>query len=239
MSYRRWLLRRGPLLDHDTLFAVVYEKEHPLDVDAVRRAPHPVVATVANVDTGEAEYPDVRFGPTLAWLRASGRLPLGTGPVVEIDGKRYLDGGITDPVPVARAIEDGATEVVVVLNRPPGLRGPEPRAVTDLVARRFPALADAVRDHHGLHNRAVALAERPPAGVTVRIVRPATDTGVGRLTRDYRRVRLAIERGLADGAEFLRREAGVPDRWTLSVRVPRAPARDERAAPAGSVPHDE
>lgn len=210
MSYRRWITRRGPLLDHDTMFRVVYEAEAPLDVEAVKRAPFAVVVTATDVETGETRYVDVRRGPVLDWLRATGRLPLGTGPAVEIEGRRFVDGGVTDPIPVERAIADGHDDIVCVLNRPAGARAPEPRYVSDLVGRYYPALADAVRDHHGLHNRAVALAERPPAGVRVRIIRPTRPLAVGRLTRDLKELRAAMDAGFADGQAFVERARTAP-----------------------------
>lgn len=210
MSYRRWITRRGPLLDHDGLFEIVYEKEMPLDVAAVQNAPHPVIVTVTDPLTAETHYPDIRQGPVLPWLRATGRLPLATGPAVEIDGRKWVDGGVTDPVPLAKAIEDGATDVTLILNRPPGMRDPEPAYVIALVRRRYPAIADAIADHHGHHNRAIALAENPPAGVTVRIVRPSAPTGVGRLTRDVDRLRHAIHQGEADGRAFLAQSPSAP-----------------------------
>lgn len=203
LSYRRWLLGRGPLLDHDTLFGVVYERERPLDVDAIRRAPHPVVVTATEADTGETRYQDLRRGDVLTWLRATGRLPLAAGDPVVIDGRRWVDGGVTDPIPIARALADGATDVVCVLNRPSGERRPESAILQSLIRRRYPALAPFVARHHANHARAVALAERPPPGVRVGIVRPAGDLGLSRLSRDVTRVMAAVRAGEADGRALL------------------------------------
>jgi predicted patatin/cPLA2 family phospholipase len=36
---------------------------------------------------------------------ASSRMPWAGGPPIEIDGHRYLDGGMASPVPVAEALE--------------------------------------------------------------------------------------------------------------------------------------
>jgi len=210
LSYRRWLLGRGPLLDHDALFDIVYAREHPLDIAALAKAPHPVVVTATDAETGETRYVDLRAGPVLAWLRATGRMPLASGPAVEIDGRRWVDGGVTDPIPIARAIADRHDRVVCVLNRPAGSRKPEPRFAVKLIARRYPALAPFVARHHENHARAVALAERPPAGVAVSIVRPATPLGLSRFTRDPDAVARALARGEADGRAWLATGAAQP-----------------------------
>lgn len=203
LSYRRWLTREGPLLDHDGLFEIVYEQEHPLDVDAVRASPAPVVVTATEVDTGAAHYQDVRDGDVLDWLRATGRLPLASGPPVTIDGVRYLDGGIAVPVPIQRAIEDGADEVVLVLNRPERKSEAESLFLAALVGQRYPELFDLVRRHAELWNEAVALALDPPEGVDVSIVRPDEYLDLGRLSRDGARIEEAIAEGQAKGVALL------------------------------------
>ena len=49
-------------------------------------------------------------------LRASSSLPI-ISPPVEINGKLYFDGGITDSIPIEKSIEDGNPYNVVVLTR--------------------------------------------------------------------------------------------------------------------------
>lgn len=203
MSYRRWLLRQGPLLDHDRLFEVVYEDERPLDVDAILDAEHPVVVTATEVETGEGVYHDLREGDVLDWLRATGRLPLASGPPVEIDGHRYLDGGIAIPIPIEKAIDDGADEVLLVLNRPERKSEAESWFLAAIVGQRYPELFDLVRQHAELWNDAVELAKDPPDDVDVSILQPDEYLDLGRLSRDEELLENAIETGLADAEAFL------------------------------------
>lgn len=205
-SYTRWFTRRGPLLDHDLLFNTVYAKEHHLDLHAVRHAPFSVVVVATDADTGRPRYVDLRRVPVLDWLRATGRLPLGAGPAVEIDGRRWLDGGLADPIPIRKAVEDGAKEIVCVLNEAAGVRDAESRLATYLISRAYPKLRPLVDRHHVLHDAAVRLAEHPPKGVRVHVVRPAVPTGVGRLSRSRGRLALAMHQGEVDGRAFAKGE---------------------------------
>lgn len=212
LSYSRWLLRDGPLLHHDRLFEVVYEDERPLDVEAVEDAEHPIVVTATEVDTGEAHYQDIRDGDVIDWLRATGRLPLASGPPVEIDGTRYLDGGLAVPIPIERAFEDGADEVLVVLNRPERKSEAESLFLAAIVGQRYPDLFDLVRRHAELWNEAVERARNPPEGVDVTVVKPEEYLDLGRLSRDEERIQAAIDEGLEDAREYLAaREADPPD----------------------------
>jgi predicted patatin/cPLA2 family phospholipase len=204
-SYRR-LLRGGPILDHDRLFRDVYEREHPLNVEAVMRSPAPVIVPVTDADSGAVRYVDVRAGPVLGWLRATGLMPLGLGPAVQLDGRRYVDGGVADPVPVRKAIEDGHRHIVVVANRALGeRRHAENSFVVRLIGREYPMLQDLVARHHLLADDVDRLVKGGAEGVRIEVVRPGTPTGVGRFTRDVPRLLRAVEQGRLDGRAFAAR----------------------------------
>jgi predicted patatin/cPLA2 family phospholipase len=118
-------------------------------------------------------------------ILASSRMPWAGGPPVEIDGRRYLDGGMGSPVPVAEALAAGATHVLVLQTRPHGeprksasriadrlierhLRGLNPALVT-LYRARIAAYEDVVEDIARRTREPDAdppyvLGLRPPAG---------------------------------------------------------------------------
>ncbi len=203
LSYRR-ALGGGPVLDHEALLEIVYKNELPIDQAAILRAPWRVVVTGADVDSGACVYQDLRDGNIIEWLKATGRLPLGSGPPVEIDGRRYIDGGVLDPIPVRHAVEVmGAKRVTVVLNTPPGPRRPDARWVAEVAARRYPRLRDGLTRHQAIKEAAIHYARNPPAGVHVDIIRPQASLGVHRLSRDLDAIMRAMEVGRGDGEAYV------------------------------------
>jgi predicted patatin/cPLA2 family phospholipase len=66
-------------------------------------------------------------------LLATTRMPWIGGPPVPIDGRRYIDGALTCPIPVGNAIEAGATHVLVLQTRPYGV----PRSAGGRVGERL------------------------------------------------------------------------------------------------------
>jgi len=202
LSWRRALVGR-PVLDFARLYSDYYPRVFGMDVARLRAAPFPAYATLTDADSAESVYVDLRRAEDpMRVLHATSALPLVSESPVEIGGRRFVDGGVTDPIPIAKALADGHRDLVVVLNRPKGPRPPESAAVVRLVARRFPALREHVAKHHVYHQEAIALAESPPAGARVRIVRPAADLGLSRLTRDVAKLRAAVEKGRQDGARL-------------------------------------
>ena len=207
LSYRRMLLGRGPLLDHEALLDIVYQREHPIDQEAIQRARWPVFVTAVDVGSAELLYHDLRKGPVIDWLKATGRLPFGSGPPVAIGGRLLLDGGMIDPIPVRKAVEDGASEVTVLLNNPPGPRRPENLLVRLVASRRYPALREGVERHHEIKMRAYGYLGHPPDGVRIHLVHPAAPTGIHRLTRDLPALHRVIALGRRDGEAHLRARA--------------------------------
>lgn len=209
ISFRRILLRSKPVMDFRKLYSEVYATHFGLDVAAIRRAPFPAFATLTEASTGEAVYVDLRVAEDpFAVLHATSALPLVSECPVRVGDRWYVDGGVRDPIPLRQALADGRRDVLVVANRPAGERRSESRALVRLVGRQFPALAVHAAQHHAYHNDAIALAESPPPGVRVRIVRPTRDLGVSRLTRDPGRLQRAVEEGRLDGARAFEVLAG-------------------------------
>ncbi len=195
MSYRRYLSRRGPLVDLDRLYDHVYPHEVGLEIERFPKLPCPVRVTASDIETGRCVYLDLREHDVLASLKATSALPFITGGPVLIDHRSYLDGGLTDPVPIRRAIEDGADEIVVVFNRPKRDRKPEPRIATWAFQRTYPTLGEVANRHDELCNEASDLAHLPPEGLRIEVIRPDAETGVGRLTRDVERLHDVVHLG--------------------------------------------
>lgn len=103
----------------DYLLKDVNETIDPLDWDEFnKRESFVVVAT--NILTGSAVYKKIEdFHRDLPYIKASASMPIFSS-VVEVDGYKLLDGGVSDSIPVMKALDDGADKVIVVLTRDKG-----------------------------------------------------------------------------------------------------------------------
>jgi predicted patatin/cPLA2 family phospholipase len=78
-------------------------------------------------------------------LLATTRMPWIGGDPVPIDGRRYIDGALTCPIPVGNAIDAGATHVLVLQTRPYGVpRSAGGRVGERLIARHLRGLNPAL-----------------------------------------------------------------------------------------------
>jgi NTE family protein len=76
----------------------------------------PVEVVATSLTDGRERW--FTYGPALDAVLASCAIPA-IFPPVEIDGERYIDGAVVNNVPIRRAIDAGATRIVVLLCTPP------------------------------------------------------------------------------------------------------------------------
>jgi predicted patatin/cPLA2 family phospholipase len=127
-----------------------------LDADRHERtitSPIPLHCVALDVDSARSvEFSGMRTKDEL-WqvLLATTRMPWIGGDPVPIDGRRYIDGALSCPIPVGNAIDGGATHVLVLQTRPYGVpRSAGGRVGERLIARHLRGLnPDLVPLWHG------------------------------------------------------------------------------------------
>ncbi|MDG3011137.1 patatin family protein [Rhodococcus sp. D2-41] len=222
-------LRGRPVVDNEYLVDTVCHDLVPLDCAAVLAHPvrfHPLATCV---DTGEsvdlhahlADQDSLRRA-----LRASAGMPLLSGRPVPVGGRRFLDAGISQPVPVHTAVADGATHVLVLRTRI-STQVPEPigplqrRFMRAHLARKAPGTVEVWSDRFAREcadERFFAEHDANPlsAPSVLQIRPPDSASRVLRNDRDATQLRRAVEIGRrATLAAF---EASVPHSGSRSGR---------------------
>jgi predicted patatin/cPLA2 family phospholipase len=188
VDHRNWFTRQ-PVLRLDYLIEL-FKGPAKLDLDRVMNSRPFLEYVLSDHDTGRSVYVDAKRADIFDLMRASSALPRIYPLTVRIEGRNYFDGGQSDPIPVQRAIEFGATHIVVVRTRPAGYV-------------KKPAMPWSARTPlQNRYNEIVELIAHPPAGHAIVSFNPKT-MFVGRLTRDQRRIAAAIDHGKAVANETI------------------------------------
>lgn len=117
MSLKSLLLTGNIVSKKFAYYKVSYELD-PFDNEKFKKSKKDFYAVVTNVDSGRAEYIKITSPLNqMEELRATSAMPL-LSRMIKINGNRYLDGAITDSIPVLKAIEMGYDRIVVVLTQP-------------------------------------------------------------------------------------------------------------------------
>ncbi len=113
------------------------------------------VSVITDLETGEAVYPDMPRGDRdFTYLKASCALPL-LFPPIEIDGRKYMDGGIADSIPFRQALDEGCDKVIVILTRQRGFVKADEKAQRLILHtfRDYPAFCELIKSRADRYNK--------------------------------------------------------------------------------------
>lgn len=208
--YAGWanLLRERSWFGMRFLFETAPDLLSPFDYEAFHRSPRTFVVVATDCVTGAPVYfrhheHDPRwFVRTVN--RASCSLPL-LSPPVAIDGRLYLDGGLSDPIPIDRSIQDGNARNVVVLTVNAGYRKSPKRLdlPMGLALPRCPGVRRALRRRAEVYNACLdRLAALEQAGQAF-ILSPLQPLVVDRMERDVEKLDALYRQGYQETLDRL------------------------------------
>eukprot|EP01025_Chloroclados_australasicus_P000569 TRINITY_DN10256_c0_g3_i1.p1 TRINITY_DN10256_c0_g3~~TRINITY_DN10256_c0_g3_i1.p1 ORF type:complete len:374 (-),score=33.95 TRINITY_DN10256_c0_g3_i1:736-1857(-) len=118
----RRLFSSEPVLNLDFLLEYVMHEIKPLTWESVLKSPIPLKMVASCVDRLGSyllEQPNTKE-ELIACLRASAQVPMIAGDQpVTIQGRRYVDAAVFEPIPYLSAIQDGCSHILVLCTRPP------------------------------------------------------------------------------------------------------------------------
>ena len=209
----RSLLKTGDLFNVDFCYREIPFELDPFDVAAYEANPMEFHLSVTDCATGKPVYRrlDRADAEAFRWIQASASMPLVSRPVA-IGGHEYLDGGLSDGIPLAYFERMGFDRNVVVTTRPHGYRkfASWKVALTKVFLRRYPAVYRALATRHEWYNRTLEYIDQRVAAGAALLIAPEAPLPIARVCHDseamqrvYDLGRTAGEKALASVKEFL------------------------------------
>ena len=192
------LWKTGDIFNTDFCYGEVPLKLDPFDFDAYEKNPTDFYVVCTDVETGQAlchRYTG-REDHGFDWIRASASMPL-VSRMVEIEGRKLLDGGIADSIPASCFESMGYTRNVVILTRPEGYRKKKNQALP-LIRRKYrayPRLVEAMEQRHLVYNAELDYVAQAQAEGRMFVIRPEKALSVRRIEKNPERLRAAYEEG--------------------------------------------
>ncbi len=197
------LLRTGDLFGAQMCYDEIPNRLNPYDYETFNAYQGRAYAVATNIETGRPEYLRLReMHRDITAVRASASLPL-VSRIVEIDGKRYLDGGLSDSVPIQHSIVDGNRKNVVILTKEEGYRR-KPASHLGLIRMRYaryPRLYDLMAQRHIAYNNMLDYLDAQVQNGQAFVIRPRKKSDVGRIEKDRGKLTRLYEEGLRDARE--------------------------------------
>lgn len=197
------LITTGDIFGVDYCYNRIPNELDPYDYETYQKYKGKAYAVVTNLETGMAEYMQISdMKKDMQIIRASSSLPL-VSRNVKIGGKYYLDGGISDSIPLRKSIEDGNHKNVIILTKEIGYRR-KPSTQLNLLKmkyRRYPKIVNAIERRHIRYNKTLAYIEMEVAAGRAFVIRPKEELCVQRLEKDVDKLKKAYKIGYQDAAD--------------------------------------
>lgn len=203
MSFRN-VVRTGNMVDEQFCYHELPDTLDPFDHDAFGRSGTRFYVTCSNLETGKAEYLEITdMRRQIDLLRASASLPY-VSRIVEWEGKKLLDGGCADSIPVNAFMKMGYERNVVVLTRGREyVKEPEHATLARLYYSQYPRFVAAMKNRHKVYNNSRKLVRRLQEEGKAFVIGPSQSLSIGRVCHDPEQIQEVYDLGRRDAIRQL------------------------------------
>ncbi|MDL2211535.1 patatin family protein [Erysipelotrichaceae bacterium OttesenSCG-928-M19] len=180
------LIKTGDFFNVKTFYDDIPNKFLPFDYQTFNESKQNLYVTISNCLTGKAEYKKITdIKNELIYIQASSSLPL-LAKTVYLNKIPYLDGGITDSIPIAQAKADGNKINIVVLTQYHDYQK-KPNRLAPLIKGRYPKYKELnikIKDRHLRYNETLKEINDGVADNSIIVIQPQKPVTISRLEKD-------------------------------------------------------
>lgn len=196
---------RRPVINIEYLIALFQSSKSRLDLSRLLSMKTALQYVLTDYADGTPVYHDARTSDVFQLMRAAAALPGACRTPVFVGDGAYIDGGISDPVPVARALQDKPDQLVVILNYPRHYKLDSVARVAAYLFIRSSSCREALLRKPQAHASSFALLDawckHSPERAVVIAPGPLP---AARMTRSAQAIHSTIELGKRDTAALIR-----------------------------------
>ena len=199
------LVKTGDIVNKEFCYDELPNKLDIFDNETYKKSPEEFYAVVTNLDTGKPEYIKIEDAQKdIEYLRASGSMPY-VSKIVQIDGKKYLDGGTSDSIPVDEMMKMGVDKVIVVLTRPLEYRKKKSsKRISKWYYKRYPNYIDTLNNRYKMYNSEVEKVISLEKDKKIFVIRPSRLVDIKRIERDTLKLKEMYDLGVEDAKNSLK-----------------------------------
>jgi predicted patatin/cPLA2 family phospholipase len=199
MSWRSFL-KTGDLVGAEFSYHVLPNQLDIFDYETFRRNPMEFHVVCTDAETGEPVYKqlDDMTDEGLDWIRASASMPIVSRPV-QLEGRKLLDGGIVNSIPLKHFQEIGYERNIVVLTQPKGFFKKRTKLMPlfHLTMRKYPAIIQAMGRRHLMYNEQLRYLAQEERKGNILLIHPDDTLPIGRTEQNEKKMRQVYQMGRA------------------------------------------
>lgn len=198
LSFRNMVKNRS-IFNFDFLFGELSEELIPFDYEAFENSKQRFVVVATRCKTGKPEYFEKGVcSDFISAVKASSSLPI-LSRMIDVEGKKYLDGGASMPIGYQKAIDEGYEKVVLVLTREKGYRKKPADKWTRRAYERYfgplPEFLESLESAPERYNRMQEEIDALEEAGRIYVIRPDKPVTVSRTEQDKKKLEALYEDG--------------------------------------------
>ena len=182
-------------------------KVFPIDFDRLQDnlAGKNFYVVVSDAGSGKPEYIELSKENYINEMLATGSLPVLMKNAILLEGKRKYDGGITDPIPVQKAYEMGAKEIIIIRTYEQTFirKTKLENYIAAFATRSYPNISKALKENTTTYNSALEFINNPPSDCKILQICPPQRLSTRRATTNVNIMKADYQIGMNCGEEFL------------------------------------
>lgn len=210
VSIRNFILHRS-LFHMKFIFRTIPERHIALDLQTFSECTARFLTGATDCVTGQTVWFEKQeLGAHFEGSVASCSVPL-LSPVVKYKNYELLDGGLANPIPIEKSLEDGNHFHVIVLTRNEGYRKKAfgHKKLLHLYYRKYPKIAELLLQRHEIYNRQLELCEQLERAGKAVIIRPLEPLRVKRTSADTEKLLALHDEGRREAEKKLQFIPGI------------------------------
>ena len=199
MGFYSWITT-GNAVNEEFAFYEIPFKLDVFDQEKFKQSKIDFYVVMTNVESGKPEYVLIKdVFKQMEYLRATSALPFAS-KIIEINGKKYLDGGISDSIPIDYCESLGYDKIILVLTRPENTHKEDKlNFLYKLVYRKYPNLVERLINMGKDYEVVLKKIEDLENKNKIFVIRPPKVLKIGRLEKNEDKIQNVYDIGLNTG----------------------------------------
>ncbi len=207
------LITTGDMFGAEFCYDTIPNKLDIFDSETYINNPMKFYVNATDIESGKPVYHCLETvePKELDWIRASASMPM-AARIVNIDGKKLLDGGIADSIPLKFMERSGYDKNVVILTQPRDFvkKSSRSSSLIKFFYRKYPNLVKVYLNRPKIYNEQLAHIRRSEKNGTAFVIAPPKKLPIGHIEHDqdvllevYRMGRNTAQKRLPELLKFM------------------------------------
>lgn len=194
------LVKTGSLFGMDFIFHKIPEELDPFDYDTYNQSNIEYIAVSTDIESGEPYYHVINDAKAdIDYIMASSSLPL-LSKVIKKHGRKLMDGGVGDSIPIKFMQKRGYDKNIVVLTQCGSYRKGKNNLMPIIRHnyKDYPKFVEALDNRHIRYNQTLDELKQMEKDGSVFVIRPSKPVTISRIEKNVDKLQALYDEGYHD-----------------------------------------